>query len=64
MTAMFLLIPGLLFGLAAAGMLWIRVAAAEYRRNWSVPQDVPAARPRNGEATVTDRVTRSAVRPR
>jgi hypothetical protein len=39
-TAIFLLIPGLVFALAAAGMVWIRLAAAEYRHNWSVPQDV------------------------
>ena len=40
MTAIFLLIPGLVFVLAAAGMVWIRAAAAEYRHNWSVPQDI------------------------
>ena len=39
-TAIFLLIPGLVFALAAAGMVWIRLAAAEYRHNWSVPRDV------------------------
>lgn len=39
-TAIFLLIPGLVFALAAAGMVWIRLAAAEYRHNWSIPQDV------------------------
>jgi hypothetical protein len=39
-TAIFLLIPGLVFALAAAGMVWIRAAAAEYRHNWSVPQDI------------------------
>jgi hypothetical protein len=36
----FLLIAGVLFALAALGMVWIRVAAAEYRHNWSVPPDV------------------------
>ena len=45
MTAIFLLIPGLVFALAAAGMVWIRLAAAEYRHNWSIPQDVPGRLP-------------------
>lgn len=36
----FLLIAGVLFALAALGMVWIRVAAAEYRHNWCVPPDV------------------------
>jgi hypothetical protein len=39
-TTIFLLIPGLVFALAAAGLVWIRVAAAEYRHNWCVPQDM------------------------
>jgi hypothetical protein len=39
-TAIILLIPGLVFVLAAAGMVWIRLATAEYRHNWGVPQDV------------------------
>lgn len=38
-TAIFLLVPGLVFALAAAGMVWIRLAAAEYRRKWRVPQE-------------------------
>jgi hypothetical protein len=38
-TTIFLLIPGLVFALAALGLVWIRVAAAEYRHNWCVPQD-------------------------
>jgi hypothetical protein len=37
--AIFLLVPGLVFALAAAGMVWIRLAAAEYRHRWSVPRD-------------------------
>ena len=41
MTTIFLLIPGLVFALAAAGMAWIRLATAEYRHNWSVPREVP-----------------------
>ena len=40
MTAIFLLIPGLVFVLAATGMVWIRLATAEYRHNWSVSQEV------------------------
>jgi hypothetical protein len=36
-TTIFLLIAGALFALVALGMVWIRVAAAEYRHNWSVP---------------------------
>ena len=40
MTAIYLLIPGLVFALAAAGMVWIRLAAAEHRHNWSVPHKV------------------------
>jgi hypothetical protein len=39
-TAIFLLVPGLVFALAAAGMAWIRLAAAEYRQNWSVSREV------------------------
>jgi hypothetical protein len=39
-TTIFLLIPGLVFALAAVGIVWIRLAAAEYRHNWSVPRDV------------------------
>jgi hypothetical protein len=38
-TAILLLVPGLVFALAAAGMVWIRLAAAEYRHKWSVPRD-------------------------
>jgi hypothetical protein len=38
-TAIFLLICALLFAVSVAGMLWIRVAAAEYRHNWNLPQD-------------------------
>jgi hypothetical protein len=34
-TAIFLLVPGLVLALAAAGMVWIRLAAAEYRHKWS-----------------------------
>jgi hypothetical protein len=46
-TAIFLLVPGLVVALAAAGMVWVRLAAAEYRHNWSVPQDASqAANPR------------------
>ena len=41
MTAIFLLIPALLFALATAGLVWIRVAAAEHRHNWTVPQNFP-----------------------
>jgi hypothetical protein len=40
-TTIFLLVPGLVFALAAAGMAWIRLATAEYRHNWSVPGEVP-----------------------
>jgi hypothetical protein len=40
-TAIFLLIPALLFALATAGLVWIRVAAAEHRHNWTVPQNFP-----------------------
>jgi hypothetical protein len=39
-TAIFLLIAGGLVALSALGMVWIRVAAAEYRHNWNVPPDV------------------------
>jgi hypothetical protein len=39
-TAIFLLIPALLLTLSAAGMVWIRVAAAEYRDNWSLPRNI------------------------
>jgi hypothetical protein len=39
-TTIVLLIPGLVFALAAVGIVWIRLAAAEYRHNWSVPRDV------------------------
>jgi hypothetical protein len=42
-TAIFLLVPGLVFALAAAGMVWIRLAAAEYRHKWSVPETSPRA---------------------
>ncbi len=45
MTAIFLLIPAVLCALSAAGMVWIRVAAAEYRHNWSVPPDIPRGTP-------------------
>jgi hypothetical protein len=38
-TAIFLLIPGLVFALAAAGIVWIRLATAEYRHKWSAPQE-------------------------
>ena len=37
-TAIFLLVPGLVIALAAAGMVWIRLAAAEYRHKWTVPE--------------------------
>ena len=40
-TAIFLLIAGGLVALSALGMVWIRVAAAEYRHNWNLPQDIP-----------------------
>jgi hypothetical protein len=33
--AIFLLVPGLVFALGAAGIVWIRLAAAEYRHKWS-----------------------------
>jgi hypothetical protein len=39
-TAIFLLIPAVLLALSAAGMVWIRVAAAEYRHNWSLTQEI------------------------
>jgi hypothetical protein len=45
-TAIFLLVPGLVFALAAAGIVWIRLAAAEYRHKWSVPETSPGAYPR------------------
>lgn len=38
-TAIFLLVPGLVLALAAVGMVWIRLATAEYRNKWSVPRD-------------------------
>ncbi|MGH9230936.1 MAG: hypothetical protein ACRD07_19780 [Acidimicrobiales bacterium] len=44
MTAIILLIPALLVALSAAGMVWIRVAAAEYRHNWNPSRDAPAGR--------------------
>jgi hypothetical protein len=34
-TAIFLLVPGLVIALAAAAIVWVRLAAAEYRRKWS-----------------------------
>jgi hypothetical protein len=37
--AIFLLVPGLVFALAAVGIVWIRLAAAEYRHRWRVPRD-------------------------
>jgi hypothetical protein len=40
-TAIFLLICAVLLAVSAAGMVWIRVAAAEYRHNWNLPQDIP-----------------------
>jgi hypothetical protein len=40
-TTIFILIPALLFALSVAGMVWIRVAAAEYRHNWKVPAGTP-----------------------
>jgi hypothetical protein len=40
-TAIFILIPALLSALSVAGMVWIRVAAAEYRHNWKVPAGTP-----------------------
>jgi hypothetical protein len=43
-TAIFLLVPALLLALSAVGMVWIRVAAAEYRHNWQLPRDVPLGR--------------------
>jgi hypothetical protein len=39
-TAIFLLICAVLLAVSAAGMVWIRVAAAEYRHNWNRPQDI------------------------
>jgi hypothetical protein len=39
-SAIFLLVPGLVFALAAAVMVWVRLATAEYRHNWSVSQEV------------------------
>jgi hypothetical protein len=33
--AIFLLVPGLVFALAATGIVWIRLATAEYRHKWS-----------------------------
>lgn len=37
MTAILLLIAGVLFALSALGMMWIRATATEYRHRWSVP---------------------------
>jgi hypothetical protein len=37
--AIFLLVPGLVFAVAAAGIVWIRLAAAEYRHKWRDPQE-------------------------
>lgn len=34
--AIFLLVPALLLALSAAGMVWVRVAAAEYSHNWKL----------------------------
>lgn len=45
MTAIFLLVPGLVVALAAAGMVWIRLAAAEHRHKWSAPDTSPGAYP-------------------
>jgi hypothetical protein len=42
-TAIFLLICAVLLAVSAAGIVWIRVAAAEYRHNWNLPQDIPRA---------------------
>jgi hypothetical protein len=36
--AIFVLVPGVVFALAAAGIVWIRLAAAEYRHKWSHSQ--------------------------
>jgi hypothetical protein len=36
--AIFVLVPGVVFALAAAGIVWIRLAAAEYRHKWSDSQ--------------------------
>jgi len=44
-TAIFLLVPGLVVALAAAGMVWIRLAAAEHRHKWSAPDTSPGAYP-------------------
>jgi hypothetical protein len=63
-TAIFVLIPGLVFALAAVGMVWIRLAAAEYRHNWSVSPEVSHGAYRGGESAVTDRVSRRAMQPR
>jgi hypothetical protein len=34
--AIFLLVPAVLLALSAVGMVWIRVAAAEYSHNWKL----------------------------
>jgi hypothetical protein len=39
-TAILLLIAGVVFALLALGMVWIRATAVEYRHRWSVPPDV------------------------
>ena len=64
MTAIFLLIPALLLALSAVGMVWIRVAAAEYRHNWSLTQEITAVRTGSDEATITLGGSLSAVGPR
>ena len=64
MTAIFILIPALLFALSVAGMVWIRVAAAEYRHNWKVPAGTPPARTHSVEATITGGARLTAVQPR
>jgi hypothetical protein len=48
-TAIFLLISATLLAVSFAGMVWIRVAAAEYRHHWSRPQDVPRGNYRSDE---------------
>jgi hypothetical protein len=39
-TAILLLIAGVVFALLALGMVWIRATAVEYRHRWSGPSDV------------------------
>jgi hypothetical protein len=42
-TTIFILTSGVLFAVAAAGIVWIRVAAAEYRHRWTLPRQIPRA---------------------